>query len=154
LRNAVCGVSGRGRVLSFSGVCCCCENRVFEPEIEPVVVCPRFTGLGMLPFEVGAAVVVRTRAALRASSGIPGRWLKGKLVMNGWWIASCGFSLRSGSHRRQRVMKSRKASSSDFNAWDRVFELGLLRRPLLLTVTRGFPTESKNNFFLVQRSTR
>lgn len=75
-------------------------------------------------------------------------------VTNSWSIASSGFIRRSGSHRRHRLMKSKKASSSHLRACWSVFELGRRRRPLVETVTLGFPTESKNNFFLLLFSIR
>jgi hypothetical protein len=75
-------------------------------------------------------------------------------VTNSWSMASSGFIRRSGSHRRHRAMKSRNASSSHLSACCNVFELGRLRRPLVDTVTLGFPSESKNNFFLLLFSIR
>ena len=70
-------------------------------------------------------------------------------VMNSWWMASSGLSLRSGSQRRHLVMKSRKVSSSHFRACCRVLELGRRRLPMEETVRRGFPKESKKSFFRV-----
>lgn len=70
-------------------------------------------------------------------------------VMNSWHNASCGFSLRVGSHLRHRVMKSRKASSSHLRTLRKSLELGRRRLPFDDTVNRGFPIESKNSFFLV-----
>ena len=70
-------------------------------------------------------------------------------VKNSCLTASSGFIRLSGSQRRHRVRKSRKASSSHFRTCCRVFEDGFRRRPFEETVSRGFPIESKNNFFRV-----
>ena len=114
----------------------------------------RLTGEGTLGVEVDPVAAERTRAARRASSGMPGRWFMGMFRMKGWLTASLGLSRRSGSQRRQREMKSMKASSSVLSACCRVLLLGRRLLPLLLTVTLGLPTESKNSFLRVHFSTR
>ena len=53
-------------------------------------------------------------------------------AMNSCTIASSGFSRLSGSHRRQREMKSKKASSSHLIACWRGLELGRRRLPSLI----------------------
>jgi len=75
-------------------------------------------------------------------------------VRNSCRIASSGFIRLSGSHLRQRVRKSRKASSSHFSACCKDFEDGRRRRPLEETVKRGFPSESKKSFLRVLFSIR
>lgn len=152
LRVAVCGVSGIPLLRSLAGVAavvCGCATELL------VVAVLRFTGEGMVPpLVVGTAAELLILAARLASSGMLGRWLKGRLETNGCPTASDGLSLRSGSQRKHRLIKSMNASSSVLSACCRVLELGRLRLPLLETVTLGLPTESKNSFFLVQRSTR
>ena len=75
-------------------------------------------------------------------------------VMNSCWIASSGLRRRSGSHRRQRVIKSRKASSSHLSAAWRDLLLGRRRLPFVETVSRGLPRESKKIFLRVDFSMR
>lgn len=70
-------------------------------------------------------------------------------VRNSCLRASCGLRRRDGSQRRQREMKSRKASSSHFRTCLSSFELGRRRRPFEETVNLGLPKESKKSFFRV-----
>jgi hypothetical protein len=125
---------------------CCCANALPWFAV-------RFTGDGTLGVEVDPVATERTRAR-RASSGMAERWLRGIFVMKGWFTASLGLRRRSGSQRRQREIKSMKASSSVLSACCKVLLLGRRLLPLLLTVTLGLPTESKNSFLRVHFSTR
>ena len=70
-------------------------------------------------------------------------------VINSWRSASWGVIRRAGSQRRQRAMKSRKASSSHFKDCLSSLELGRRRRPFDETVSLGLPRESKNSFLRV-----
>lgn len=70
-------------------------------------------------------------------------------VMNSWRTASSGRRRLSGSQRRQRLIKSRKPSSSHFNTCCSVLDEGRRLRPLEDTVNLGLPMESKKSFFLV-----
>lgn len=75
-------------------------------------------------------------------------------VRNSCLIASSGFIRLSGSHRRQRVRKSKKGSSSHLRTCWRVFDDGRRRRPFEDTVSRGLPSESKKSFLRVLFSMR
>jgi hypothetical protein len=57
-------------------------------------------------------------------------------------MASSGFILFSGSHRKHLAIKSKKGSSSHLRMAVRVLELGRRRLPLEETIIRGFPNES------------
>lgn len=146
-RTAVCGVPKTPLARSLAGV-------IAAGALSEATVL-LLTGDGIVdPLPAGTAAVLRSFAALRASSGMAERWLKGEFVMKGCVTASEAFNLRSGSQRRHRVMKSMNASSSVLIACCKVFELGRRRLPLLDTVTLGLPTESKNSFLRVHFSTK
>lgn len=75
-------------------------------------------------------------------------------VMNSCRTASSGFKRLSGSHRRQRVKKSRNGSSSHLRTCCKVLEDGRRLFPFDETVRRGFPSESKKSFRRVLLSIR
>lgn len=102
-----------------------------------------FIGLG-LPSAVPAPLRFVPVAVLLVSLSRTGRLTP---VTNSCNTASSGVILLSGSHLRHRATKSTNASSSHLSACASVLELGLRLRPLLLTVMRGLPMESKNSFF-------
>lgn len=68
--------------------------------------------------------------------------------------AASAFMRRSGSHVRQRAMKSKNSSSCDFTADASVLEFGRRLWPRDVTTGRGAPVLSKNNLRRVLFSSR